>query len=315
MKHFPSVRNAFIIGKLVGWTLGTALFVLLSVEVFFRLGLPMTSRYKNENQYSKDRDKFRVVMLGDSFSEDYDGKEAEYYRNRGLGFLNLAQFGTGPVDYLNRFKYIGVNYHPNVVILNYFVGNDLTDTMSRKDSPLVKRVLRQSAWNKISMGNLLSHFFLPESFYELWFKKFFFLGMDQLRADLAKEETISKKKAVNPYLVKATKWRPGLMKLDLMVEGAKAQNAWKTNRECILKVAKLAKEANAHLLINIFPATAQVNRSHYAFLQELGFEMSDEFLKTSIPQNLILHTCREHQLDCLDVLPNFRALGNKDLYQ
>lgn len=72
----------------------------LSLEVAFRLGIPSSSRFRLEQKILDDKDKFRVVLLGDSFSVDFDGKEQQYYASKGIGFLNLSLFGTVPIDNL-----------------------------------------------------------------------------------------------------------------------------------------------------------------------------------------------------------------------
>ena len=61
---------------------------------------------------------------------------------------NLASSGFGPVNYLEMLKEFGVKYQPDLILLNYFVGNDLMDThftLNRTNPPPqhLKALLKQ----------------------------------------------------------------------------------------------------------------------------------------------------------------------------
>ena len=76
---------------------------------------------------------YDIVALGDSFTRgsgvefSWPQKLAE---STGMDVLNLGDVGFGPQDELKVLQQYGLNKQPQWVILAYFEGNDLYDTVS-----------------------------------------------------------------------------------------------------------------------------------------------------------------------------------------
>jgi hypothetical protein len=47
-----------------------------------------------------------------------------------VSVLNAAISGTGPFEYLAEMKAVGTSFKPHVVLLSYYVGNDLTNVQN-----------------------------------------------------------------------------------------------------------------------------------------------------------------------------------------
>ncbi len=75
-----------------------------------------------------------VTVLGDSFSIETGNPATTRLRRHlshlGLATVNLAAPGMGPTDYLAQPEDSGPTPASRLVIVNYYVGNDLTDTLS-----------------------------------------------------------------------------------------------------------------------------------------------------------------------------------------
>lgn len=108
-----------------------------------RRGFPFNSEgfYDKEFRLEKDPDVFRIVALGDSFcvgivhyelnfltllEKELDG----WRRARGEGGVEILNMGIGgaePQEYHYLYVTEGRRYEPDLVLVNFFVGNDVED--------------------------------------------------------------------------------------------------------------------------------------------------------------------------------------------
>lgn len=139
---------------------GVVLLTLLGLEAAIRVAPPYGDASKimaEIEQGLREREAPRVVVLGDSFSLDYEGSAMRLLRGhlaaRGVPMLNLAVGGSGPADYLDQFTRYGVKYAPKLVILNYYVGNDVTDTTSRARRSDPSRTAIRKVLERSYLGN------------------------------------------------------------------------------------------------------------------------------------------------------------------
>ena len=72
---------------------------------------------------------------------------------------------------------------------------------------------------------------------------------------------------------------------------------------------------NVQLIMIVFPASVQVNQSHFQFLKRLGFNMDDRTLKSAKPQQLISGFCGERKIHCLDMLDSVRARKAEEFFR
>ena len=93
---------------------------------------------------------FRIVALGDSFAfgvvpyqNNYLTLLEEFLSRTGSGLqvLNMGISRTSPADYLNLFVHEGLALEPDLVLVSFYVGNDLIDTYNslRTARPLYER--------------------------------------------------------------------------------------------------------------------------------------------------------------------------------
>jgi len=91
----------------------------------------------HERSYTKPKDTFRIIILGDSYVEGLQVAledafpallEKKLNENSGsLKFevLNLGQAGFGTADEYMRYLNFGIKYQPDLVILAFLTGNDI----------------------------------------------------------------------------------------------------------------------------------------------------------------------------------------------
>ena len=91
-----------------------------------------------EYKYEKDSDRFRIMILGDSFSEaftiplnDTFHKRLEKKLNKSglpkIEVINTGVSGFGTDNELLFFIHEGYKYEPDLVLLLFNLGNDVTD--------------------------------------------------------------------------------------------------------------------------------------------------------------------------------------------
>ena len=113
-----------------------------------------------ERRYEKKEDTFRILVLGDSFTEalqvplertfPYILEEKLNSEGGGKRFevINLGVSGFGTAQEYLALKYYGLKYNPDLVILEFFIGNDVVN------NSLVLETERERPFFVLSDGKL-----------------------------------------------------------------------------------------------------------------------------------------------------------------
>jgi lysophospholipase L1-like esterase len=102
-------------------------------------GRPLNSGGFKDVEHARDKapGTFRIVALGDSFAFGSVPYEDNYLTllghrlgttTRPVEVINMGISGAGPQDYLALLRDEGLAFHPDLVLVSFFVGNDFTDT-------------------------------------------------------------------------------------------------------------------------------------------------------------------------------------------
>jgi hypothetical protein len=95
-----------------------------------------------EYRYTKESDTFRILVLGDSFTAALQVDEGETFPallaaqlNRRYDIphfevINAGVVGYGTTNELDYFKHEGYKYQPDLVLLAFFSGNDISDNLN-----------------------------------------------------------------------------------------------------------------------------------------------------------------------------------------
>lgn len=276
---------------------GLLVATLLVLETLLRSGVPPTDRARRERAVRAAR----VLVLGDSFSLDQDGMAVGLLRAelavRGFGLASLAQPGHGPRNYRESLTAALASHRPDVVLLNYYVGNDISDTMrDRRDVPgwraAAGEVMRHSHAAALALD-------AAGAMRQWWQLRGVTMGADAPNA-------------LNPFLVDLGRREPDYLAWNLLVAAPEAEAAWQQNRRYITDIADRCRAAGVALHINLLPSTVQVDDSHVPFYRSLGFRV-DEWRVAERPQQLLRALCADQGLTCHDWLPALRDAG-RELY-
>lgn len=265
---------------------------LLAVELLVRAGVPPTDRARRGREVRTAR----VIVLGDSFSLDHDGMAVGLLKAdlaaRGIGLASLAQPGMGPRNYRDALVQVLALHRPDVVILNYYVGNDISDTMrDRRDVP----DWRAQAGPALRRSHVAALALDAVGALRQWW---------QLRGVTA---VPGGPDAVNPFLVELGRREPDYLAWNLLVTAPDAQAAWQQNRVYLGDIAARCRAAGVTLTVNLLPSTLQVTGSHVPFYRSLGFRVDEAWRGADRPQQLLREFCAEQGLTCRDWLPDLRA--------
>lgn len=279
------------------------------LELSLRMGVPTSAIYEERQQvYRQLTDRPRVLVLGDSFSLEGEGSLGallkRHFAARGIDTINLARMGEGPSFYLDRLKLYGGVVRPRLILVNYFAGNDLTDTANELDGRgRARRIVKQLMARSFSANQLIG-----------------LVHRMSLRRRIARIEASPDygkpgvEKLTNPFMFEIRAAHPDFLVQNLLMPSAEAERAWQANQGYLLEIKRLAAGLDAELAIAILPPDVQVQKTHYRFYQTLGIQTDPRFLETDTPQRRFARFCGENQLRCFDLLPALRRAGSRELY-
>lgn len=240
----------------------------------------------------------RVLVAGDSFSLDRDGMAVGRLRGtlaaRGVGLVSLAGPGMSPRDYRDAVVEALAIGRPDVLVVNYYVGNDVSDTMrARRGAPGWRSRLRPIVRRSYLAGLLLD-------------------GTDAIRQWWALRH-VPTGRALNPFLVDLGQRQPGYLAWNLDLAGPEPLAAWRENQDLLREIRDRCRAAGVALRVHIWPSTVQVSASHLTFYHRLGFETDASWTSQSRPQALLTAFCAAEGIVCRDWLPALRSDG-RELY-
>ena len=293
---------------------------LAAGEFLLRLKI-IPNHYHESAALSPDGEKMnprsRLLILGDSFMNNWKTGWSPYefllknLEPLHVQVLNTAFGGSGPREYLESLGTYGKKFGPGVILLSYYVGNDLTNVQYEKEREMrhpLKRFLK----------SYLDQFYLyklSDDIRDRWF----LCGLrSRMTEDFKSDPELAGaagQHQVNPFLFDLGREKPNYILDNLLIATEENQNAWRETRSILAKIHRLSQEMNAKLVIVIYPHTVQINRSHFDFFRKLHFNLDENTLTSDKPQGLLKDFCRQKEIPCLDLLPAFRQSRDAEFYQ
>lgn len=278
-------------------------------EAALRAGLVETEPYRERQRISGHlTGRPVVIVLGDSFSLEANRslgeRLREHFASRGMDMVNLAKMGEGPSFHLDRLRQFGGGLQPWLVVVNYFAGNDLTDTAYEmtgrgRAKRFAKQVMARSFLVHAAVTNVQNVRLRRRVEAISASKDFGQPGVERI---------------TNPFLFEVGREHPDFLLDNLLMESPMARRAWEANTAYLLEMKRLADRWGAGFVVNIFPADVQVQPTHFPFYRALGIETRPGFLESAAPQAAMRRFCAAHDLKCLDLLPALRAARARELY-
>src|SRR3989338_647201 len=279
------------------------LLTLIMVEACLRTGLIMTTIFERLKAVGDQSASRRLVILGDSFiykTGQLDRLLMSKLSSSNFQTLNLAVPGNGPFEYLSEFQIFGLKYKPNIILLEYYTGNDLTN---------VKDKMNWDVGLKASLRPVIRSLYLYHLFNNAKLSlndKFFNFEKIERQKINNKLLDMAKKKEINYHLISMAVRNPNHLTDNLLMEGPSNELVWNKTKIILKKIQSLSDSINAKLYIIVFPESLQVSMSHVEFYKQLGFNIDPRVLDSSKPQTLLSDFCKKNNIAYLDLLPHFR---------
>jgi len=248
-----------------------------------------------------------------------------------IGCVNAANHGFGPLEYRDRIMTIAPDYKPDMILIFYYAGNDLTDVMLRNDDiprkPTRKvtyieskkdieqkdenREYRFSSDQPV-MSSEKKESKLNKSKFS-W-EKFRKLGMDSTIIQYAKNRVYFPNKIgptfVNPHILVMGSWHNNYLFDNTMIESSGSKYTWFRILKIYEDILSYANSIKAEVCFVVIPSTIQVDDSHYDFYRKITFKVSDKLKNANKPQELHKEFAEASGINFLDLLPHFKNHSN-----
>ena len=296
-----------------------SVFVLAAIlEGALRFGI-----IENEQYYrwqTPKKPKYRLLILGDSFIIPRSALAKSLARDlvaQNVSVLNAAISGTGPFEYLAEMKAMGMNFKPDVVLLSYYVGNDLTNVQNHPQFNPKKTGVAIDSRTSQSFGRslYLYHYVLRNlRMARLRLRPF---DYEKAEASGISPELIedAKKLRINPWLVNLALEETNYFLDNLLMETDDNMKSWEKAKQLLADIHDLCNSLHSQMMVVIFPGSIQVNDSHFEFYKKLTFNLDGRTLESTKPQRLLMDFCAGRNIACLDLLPAFKARKEEEFYQ
>ena len=288
-----------------------------------------------EYSYQKQANEYRILALGDSFTEGYTVEFHELFSEILKSRLNTSQeryyevinAGTGGYSTdqeLLFFQYEGKKYKPDIVILMFYYKNDIVynirDRYLRGYKPLFVLennklkitnvpIPRISPKNKkieedIKFSQKVKSWF-HENYYTYSFvvrrvKNTYYLNWLVIKLGLS-EET---KKEESPISI------PDNYRIWEKTLNSEFQYAWDITERLILKLKEEVNAIGSKLLIFHIPFEANVYPEEWKSLKR-KYGISDAEWSIEQPSFILEGICERNNIDCLNPTTTFRAEARK----
>ena len=293
------------------------------LELILRQGLIANPQYDRLHiQGTQSHARQKLLILGDSFitGRSVAGRLlARDLAAYNVAVLNEATGGTGPFEYLEELKAMAPKFKPDIVLLSYYTGNDLTDVQNhpRFDAGAPRDQRTGRAINTYSSRPYLRdfyvyHYLLPPILTVrsrlLNYREMEAAGIP---ADLIEDAKVFK---INPWLLAVALYDKNYFLNNILMETDANMRAWEKAKRLLAEIDEICKRQQAQLVLVIFPASVQVNESHFEFFKRLKFKMDLRTLESAKPQTLLREFCGAKNIPCLNLLPAFKARRSEEFF-
>jgi lysophospholipase L1-like esterase len=311
--------------------------------------------------FQKPPGTFRIVIIGDSFVAGYGVADENLFTRRleqqlqalpvsngkaenpqgavparpgRIEVVNLGRVGTSTVRELDLYETLGRKFQPDLVILAYYLGNDLAEVVQEQTHAELAQ------WHPSGISRRLAYFLFPNLYLELAIVR---QSRRQLRdftprteaeivADLDSEARARGREpgaALANYHALAPELRSDVMAgllseqriIDSCIEpdrlvraldpdDASFDSAWQRTRQHLDLLQQAVRRDGARLAVTAIPAPFQLDRKSFEFHKSLGYEVREDWLH-SIPRTAraLDDWAQEAQVPWLDLTGPFRESG------
>lgn len=272
-----------------------------------------------EYPYSKPESTYRILVLGDSFAEalSVDIEKSftklletnlnKAYHGKKFEVINAGVSDTGTDDQFLFYKYEGYKYSPNMVLLSFYIGNDVSDN-NEAITPRPSRPHFVLDHGRITLTNFPGT--PPEKYPAPKGFKTFIRNNSQLYG-LISLTLIAKfpsfvKKLAQLGLVEKTSLTPPLVDIYKKQYSPAWEDAWKMTKQLILMLKTEAKKNGAGFVLLEIPDRFQIHQVLFDKNMSLFPHIKKSDLDFTKPHRILSAFCREHSLRCVSLYEAFK---------
>lgn len=313
--------------------------------VFATRSFKTTVALNNEGfrDYNHDKinaqNKFRIITLGDSFTWGHGVNNDQIYMkvlekiNPNIETINMGGSGGDPPTALKGYMYRGINYEHDVVLLGFYIGNDIVAYYPKDDdSPpqwgfdsegkfaLIGRMISQEKVNEIR--NESEERYSPtkkrnfRKRISYWLVRHFqlYTFIDNYRdycSNVLKGSVLYTR--ILKYFGIENKGAYGFLNYCMEKDPEDVEYGWRLLAETLKTMKNYAKQANARLYVIIIPFNFQTSQKLYEITaRKYGHDPSEFDLEK--PNRKLAELCDNLEIGYLDLLPSMKeetSKGNK----
>lgn len=296
-------------------------------EVDYSIKINSQSMRDVEHTINKQGDIKRILGLGDSFtfgcSVDYEYAyltQLEKKLNNNGNKVEIIKAGIGGYGTDNEYYYLvnyGLKYKPDIVLVGFFVGNDVRDTMLGfhkynttndilewnktilRSHGVIKNTEKKEKNEAFSVFKSTALTLFPHSTrffygkYKIIKNKFFGLGEgsqisnSQTNLTILNYETFYKKKYSDDV-----------------------ERGWNETFDFLMRMKNLTEAKNSTLVVVIIPVMEQVHKEDWE-LRKMEYGLNEKDFDLEKPQKKLINFCEGNNISYIDLLPKFKEKAMK----
>ncbi|MBP9838366.1 MAG: SGNH/GDSL hydrolase family protein [Proteobacteria bacterium] len=272
--------------------------------------------YDQEFKREKSETTFRILALGDSFTfgmvsypdsamtllEDKLNESPALIQSGKFKKVEILNFGipaTGVWDYKTLADFVIPLYHPDLVLVNFYLGNDGPDLFHHYDDfpNSSKYQLNSLLFNLVK--NLTRYYLANKAKNLEYIKKRTADSKTDIRGGSLVDSNLpphSEARAMYNEKVLSRMYEDELGKLYYTEKDQQeSEERWQKVYFALDKIANLSKSINASFVISFFPSQLQVNPQK---LDEIG---KSESIDPELPNKMLNSYCSKKQISCFDL--------------
>jgi hypothetical protein len=257
-----------------------------------------------EHETQKPQDVYRIVILGDSFVENFQVPiENTFFKllendfkipNKKLEIITLGLGDTGTAQQYLIFDKYAKTYKPDLILHLFFTGNDV-----KNNSQILNGDPHRPYFN-LENDNLVEFGYSPRTNKTLSF----------LKQNSRLVETLLNLKG--KLLAKKPTDYPVDYHIYDETYSSDYEQSWKITMKLLLKIKQESEELGAKYILVSSANNEQVNTKLWSQLQDIYPKMKDTKLDLEKPDNVLREFCEQNSINCLFMLPYFKEFKNNN---
>jgi lysophospholipase L1-like esterase len=297
--------------------------------------------------FAKPAGTVRIVVLGDSFVAGYGVAEEHLLTSlldqelskprpqpgARIEVVNVGRVGTSTIRELDLYESLGRKFQPDLVILAYYLGNDLAEVVQEQtDAEL-------AGWSPAGRIRSATYRCFPNLYLELamlrqsqrQLREFTHRSESEIVGDIRQEAVARQRdpaEAVARYHALPSELRadvasgvlseqriidsciePDRLVRALDPDDSDFEKSWPRTRSHLDRLEVAVASDGAKLALVLIPAPFQLDRQSWEFHRQLGYEVRESWLsETPRTAVTLIAWARDRDVPCLDLTAGFREL-------